>query len=59
MKRVRLGRSQRVGLGRSLSARLPVHCAVRTARRLAEAIWEMLTHHRPFAPAGVTAPLAA
>jgi transposase len=29
------------------------------ARRLAEAIWHMLTRDRPFAPAGATSPLAA
>ncbi|MFN2469618.1 MAG: transposase [Gaiellaceae bacterium] len=29
------------------------------ARRLAEAIWHMLTRNQPFAPAGATTPLAA
>jgi transposase len=29
------------------------------ARRLAEAIWHMLTHDRPFAPAGAPAPMTA
>jgi len=29
------------------------------ARRLAEAIWHMLTRDQPFAPAGATNPLAA
>lgn len=29
------------------------------ARRLAEAIWHMLTRNRPFAPAGATSALAA
>ncbi len=29
------------------------------ARRLAEAIWHMLTRQQPFAPAGATDPLAA
>ena len=29
------------------------------ARRLAEAIWHMLTHNQPFAPAGATRALAA
>jgi transposase len=29
------------------------------ARRLAEAIWHMLTRNQPFAPAGATSPLAA
>lgn len=32
---------------------------VETARRLAEAIWYMLTYNRAFAPAGPTPPLAA
>src|SRR5918995_1632466 len=32
---------------------------VELARRLAEAIWDMLTHNRPFAPAGATAPMTA
>jgi transposase len=32
---------------------------VETARRLAEAIWHMLTKDEPFAPAGATRPLAA
>jgi len=29
------------------------------ARKLAEAIWYMLTRNQPFAPAGATTPLAA
>jgi len=29
------------------------------ARKLAEAIWHMLTHNRPFAPAGAPAPMTA
>jgi len=29
------------------------------ARRVAEAIWHMLTRNQPFAPAGATDPLAA
>ena len=29
------------------------------ARRLAEAIWQMLTRNQPFAPAGAAVPLAA
>ena len=29
------------------------------ARRLAEAIWHMLTRNQPFAPAGAAGPLAA
>jgi transposase len=33
--------------------------AIEVARRLAEAIWHMLTHDRPYAPAGATDPLAA
>jgi len=33
--------------------------AIEIARRQTEAIWHMLTHNRPFAPAGATAPLAA
>jgi transposase len=33
--------------------------AIEIARRLAEAIWHMLTRDRPFAPAGATDPLAA
>jgi transposase len=33
--------------------------AIEIARRQTEAIWHMLTHDRPFAPAGATAPLAA
>src|SRR5205823_8131273 len=32
---------------------------VEIARRLAEAIWHMLTHNQPFAPAGPTQYLAA
>lgn len=33
--------------------------AIEIGRRLSEAIWHMLTHNRPFAPAGATTPLAA
>jgi transposase len=33
--------------------------AIEIGRRLSEAIWHMLTHDRPFAPAGATTPLAA
>lgn len=33
--------------------------AIEIGRRLSEAIWQMLTHDRPFAPAGATASLAA
>jgi transposase len=32
---------------------------IELARRLAEAIWHMLTRNQPFAPAGATSPLAA
>jgi transposase len=37
----------------------PKVAQVDLARRLAEAIWHMLTHNRPFAPAGATAPMTA
>jgi transposase len=37
----------------------PKVAQVELARRLAEAIWHMLTHDRPFAPAGATAPMTA
>ena len=37
----------------------PKVAQVDLARRLAEAIWHMLTTNQPFAPAGATAPLAA
>jgi transposase len=33
--------------------------AISVARKLSEAIWHMLTHNRPFAPAGATLDLAA
>ena len=33
--------------------------AIEIGRRLSEAIWHMLTHNQPFAPAGATTPLAA
>lgn len=33
--------------------------AIEIGRRLTEAIWHMLTHDRPFAPAGAPTPLAA
>jgi transposase len=33
--------------------------AIEIGRRLTEAIWHMLTHDRPFAPAGAATPLAA
>jgi transposase len=44
----RLGRQRRRKVAR-----------VDIARKLAEAIWYMLTRHEPFAPAGATTPLAA
>jgi transposase len=37
----------------------PKVAQVDLARRLAEAIWHMLTRNQPFAPAGATDPLAA
>jgi len=37
----------------------PKVAQVDLARRLAEAIWHMLTHDRPFAPAGATTPMTA
>jgi transposase len=37
----------------------PKVAQVDLARRLAEAIWHMLTHDRPFAPAGAPAPMTA
>jgi transposase len=37
----------------------PKVAQVDLVRRLAEAIWHMLTHNRPFAPAGATAPMTA
>ena len=37
----------------------PKVAAVDVARKLAEAIWYMLTRNRPFAPAGATTTLAA
>ncbi len=43
-------------LGKQRGARV---AQVDLARRLAEAIWHMLTRNRPFAPAGATAPLTA
>ncbi len=43
-------------LGRQRGAKV---AQVDLARRLAEAIWHMLTRERPFAPAGATDPLAA
>lgn len=43
-------------LGKQRGARV---AQVDLARRLAEAIWHMLTRNRPFAPAGATAPMTA
>lgn len=43
-------------LGKQRGARV---AQVDLARRLAEAIWHMLTHKRPFAPAGAPAPMTA
>jgi transposase len=43
-------------LGRQRGARV---AQIDLARRLAEAIWHMLTRNQPFAPAGATNPLAA
>jgi transposase len=43
-------------LGRQRGARV---AQVDLARKLAEAIWHMLTRNQPFAPAGATDPLAA
>jgi transposase len=37
----------------------PKVAQVDLARRLSEAIWQMLTHNRPFAPAGAPAPMTA
>jgi transposase len=37
----------------------PKVAQVDLARKLAEAIWHMLTHKRPFAPAGAPAPMSA
>ena len=46
----------RARLGKQRGARV---AQVDVARRLAEAIWQMLTHDQPFAPAGATSFLAA
>jgi transposase len=43
-------------LGRQRGAKV---AQVELARRLAEAIWHMLTRNQPFAPAGATGPLTA
>jgi transposase len=47
---------KRAQLGRKRGTKI---AAIDVGRRLAEAIWHMLTHDRPFAPAGATASLAA
>jgi hypothetical protein len=44
------------GLGRQ---RGPKVANIDTARRLAQAIWQMLTRDEPFAPAGAPSPMAA
>ena len=51
-------RSQRTAkrLGRQRGKKV---ARVDIARKLAEAIWYMLTRNQPFAPAGATTPLAA
>jgi transposase len=43
-------------LGRQRGAKV---AQIEVARRLAEAIWHMLTRHQPFAPAGATVAVAA
>lgn len=47
---------KRTQLGRKRGTKI---AAIDVGRKLAEAIWQMLTHNRPFAPAGATASLAA
>jgi len=47
---------KRAQLGRKRGTKI---AAIEVARRLAEAIWHMLTRNEPFAPAGATASLAA
>jgi transposase len=47
---------KRSQLGRKRGTKI---AAIDVARRLAEAIWHMLTRNEPFAPAGATASLAA
>jgi transposase len=47
---------KRAQLGRQRGTKI---AAIDVGRRLAEAIWHMLTHDRPFAPAGAPASLAA
>jgi hypothetical protein len=41
------------------SSENPKVAQIDLARRLAEAIWHMLTRDQPFAPAGATDPVAA
>ena len=43
-------------LGRQRGAKV---AQIEIARRLAEAIWHMLTRNQPFAPAGAAPPLAS
>ncbi|MCA1697937.1 MAG: IS110 family transposase [Actinobacteria bacterium] len=47
---------KRAQLGRKRGTKI---AAIDVGRKLAEAIWQMLTHDRPFAPAGAPASLAA
>jgi transposase len=47
---------KRAQLGRKRGTKI---AAIEVGRKLAEAIWHMLTHDQPFAPAGATRPLAA
>jgi transposase len=47
---------KRAQLGRKRGTKI---AAIDVARKLAEAIWHMLTRNQPFAPAGATASLAA
>jgi hypothetical protein len=57
----------RTGVSRPLPADQGAHrkqrgakvAQIDLARRLAEAIWHMLTRNQPFAPKGATDPLAA
>jgi transposase len=47
---------KRAQLGRKRGSKI---AAIDVGRKLAAAIWQMLTHNRPFAPAGATASMAA
>jgi transposase len=51
-----IGERMRARHGRKRGTKI---AAIEIGRRLAEAIWHMLTHDRPFAPAGATVSLAA